>query len=287
MRMRSRWCWSCDRRKQGRRLLCQSMSVSRPRMERGVLNTLLCQLRQRASRSRVWLGLRRSSWIRRFGRWWMCRSWGTDCLARSTLRSPRVPRKDKQSPRARGASDAAVLAAWVCILVDQRSGAGHWCKSVRIVRRIRRQLPGQERPDSERAFRLSPDSVFRVQPLLLARLFVCGRLTLGTSSRSKPCSSTIGAACAAPQALRPRARRRSDCACEVLHSRFELDVVRHGRAGGGRRFRFFGYVVGMEAEWGYFLLSELQAVRGGLGLPIERDLYFTPQPISAILGGAK
>lgn len=54
----------------------------------------------------------------------------------------------------------------------------------------------------------------------------------------------------------------------------------------GSDFRFFGYVVGMEAEWGYFLLSELQSARGKLGLPIERDLYFAKQPISAILGGA-
>lgn len=27
-------------------------------------------------------------------------------------------------------------------------------------------------------------------------------------------------------------------------------------------------------EFGYVLLSELEAVRGGLGLPVERDLYF-------------
>lgn len=49
-------------------------------------------------------------------------------------------------------------------------------------------------------------------------------------------------------------------------------------------FRFFGYVVGMEAEWGYFLLSELQAARGPLRLPIERDLYFEPCPFSTLPG---
>lgn len=38
-------------------------------------------------------------------------------------------------------------------------------------------------------------------------------------------------------------------------------------------FRFFGYVIGLEEEWGYFVLSELESARGPLGLPIERDLY--------------
>jgi hypothetical protein len=44
----------------------------------------------------------------------------------------------------------------------------------------------------------------------------------------------------------------------------------------GGDFLFFGYVQGLDDEWGYFLLSELQQARGRLGLPIERDLYFTP-----------
>ena len=37
--------------------------------------------------------------------------------------------------------------------------------------------------------------------------------------------------------------------------------------------QFFGLVDGLEAELGYFWLSELTGVRGPLGLPIERDLY--------------
>lgn len=41
-------------------------------------------------------------------------------------------------------------------------------------------------------------------------------------------------------------------------------------------FLFFGYVVGLEAEFGYFLLSELESVRTKLGLTVERDLTFTP-----------
>lgn len=38
--------------------------------------------------------------------------------------------------------------------------------------------------------------------------------------------------------------------------------------------RFFGMVHGHEKELGYFMLSELESVRGPLGLRIERDLHF-------------
>ena len=48
-------------------------------------------------------------------------------------------------------------------------------------------------------------------------------------------------------------------------------------------FRFFGYVCGMEEEWGYFVLSELESVRGPLGLPIERDLYFRSGPFKKVM----
>ena len=44
--------------------------------------------------------------------------------------------------------------------------------------------------------------------------------------------------------------------------------------------RFFGRVDGFESELGYFLLEELETSRGPLGLPIERDLSFTPRPLS-------
>ena len=50
----------------------------------------------------------------------------------------------------------------------------------------------------------------------------------------------------------------------------------------GEDFRFFGYVIGFEKEWGYFLLSELQSARGPFGLPIERDLHFRPAPFSEV-----
>jgi len=45
---------------------------------------------------------------------------------------------------------------------------------------------------------------------------------------------------------------------------------------------FFGLVIGFEAELGYFRLSELQEVRGPLGLPIERDSFFSPIPLSHV-----
>ena len=35
-----------------------------------------------------------------------------------------------------------------------------------------------------------------------------------------------------------------------------------------------------EGELGYVSLSELEQLRGALGLPVERDLYFTPKKIS-------
>ncbi len=44
-------------------------------------------------------------------------------------------------------------------------------------------------------------------------------------------------------------------------------------------FIFFGLVAGHEIELGYFSLAELEAVRGPLGLPIERALYFEPKTL--------
>jgi hypothetical protein len=44
----------------------------------------------------------------------------------------------------------------------------------------------------------------------------------------------------------------------------------------------FGLVDGHVKELGYFSLSELREVRGALGLPIERDLYWTPKTLDEI-----
>lgn len=48
---------------------------------------------------------------------------------------------------------------------------------------------------------------------------------------------------------------------------------------------FFGYVSifgDSNDEWGDFSLDELENYQGQTGLGIERDLYFTEQPISKI-----
>lgn len=45
---------------------------------------------------------------------------------------------------------------------------------------------------------------------------------------------------------------------------------------------FFGLVKGNETELGSFSLDELEAVRGPMGLRIERDLHWTEAPVSAV-----
>lgn len=47
---------------------------------------------------------------------------------------------------------------------------------------------------------------------------------------------------------------------------------------------FFGFVIGVEKELGYFNLTELKSWRGTLNLGIERDLHFTPKPLKEIKG---
>jgi len=46
---------------------------------------------------------------------------------------------------------------------------------------------------------------------------------------------------------------------------------------------FFGYVKGLENELGYFSLNELKQIRGGFGLPVERDMYFNPCSLSEVM----
>ena len=45
---------------------------------------------------------------------------------------------------------------------------------------------------------------------------------------------------------------------------------------------FFGLVVGHFTEFGYFSLSELQELRGPMGLKVERDRHFEPRSIGEI-----
>jgi hypothetical protein len=44
----------------------------------------------------------------------------------------------------------------------------------------------------------------------------------------------------------------------------------------------FGLVEGQEIELGYFSLDEIEKIRGPMGLPVERDLYFEPTPLTEI-----
>lgn len=52
-----------------------------------------------------------------------------------------------------------------------------------------------------------------------------------------------------------------------------------------KKTTFFGLVDGFEKELGYFSLSELESVKGPLGLKIERDLYFKPTTLKKIING--
>lgn len=56
----------------------------------------------------------------------------------------------------------------------------------------------------------------------------------------------------------------------------------------GDDWLFFGSVVNHycpDGELGYTRLSQLQEVRGGLGLPVERDMHWRPQPLSQCIRG--
>lgn len=45
---------------------------------------------------------------------------------------------------------------------------------------------------------------------------------------------------------------------------------------------FYGYAGTYEKELGYFSLSEISRVRGKLGLPVERDMWFDPCKLSVV-----
>lgn len=54
-------------------------------------------------------------------------------------------------------------------------------------------------------------------------------------------------------------------------------------------YLFFGYVKGLEDEYGYFTLSDLKSIRGPWGLSIERDMYIdvAKQTLAEMLGEKK
>ena len=41
----------------------------------------------------------------------------------------------------------------------------------------------------------------------------------------------------------------------------------------------FGYVKGLDSEFGYFSLSELASLEGPFGLKVERDRFFSPTQV--------
>ena len=45
----------------------------------------------------------------------------------------------------------------------------------------------------------------------------------------------------------------------------------------------FGYVEGLEKEFGYFTLNQVQEVRGKFGLPVERDLLFETTDVEELV----
>jgi hypothetical protein len=51
----------------------------------------------------------------------------------------------------------------------------------------------------------------------------------------------------------------------------------------GDDFLFFGFVNGIEDEFGYFVLSELESVRKYLVIHVERDLAFTPGRLTDVV----
>lgn len=53
---------------------------------------------------------------------------------------------------------------------------------------------------------------------------------------------------------------------------------------------FFGFVTSglcPEGELGYFSLDELESARGRLGLPVERDLHWTPKTLAQAMAEAR
>jgi len=51
----------------------------------------------------------------------------------------------------------------------------------------------------------------------------------------------------------------------------------------GDDFLFFGFVNGLDSEFGYFCLSELESAKGPLGFRVERDLAFQPGKLTDVV----
>ena len=78
--------------------------------------------------------------------------------------------------------------------------------------------------------------------------------------------------------------RRSGCPRQILYPDAGWTwLITEGSEQDDGDWLLFGYVIGLEEEWGYFLLSEIAGTRGPLRLPVERDLWFQPCPIYDVL----
>lgn len=85
----------------------------------------------------------------------------------------------------------------------------------------------------------------------------------------------------------PRLYTQQDVSDPIVHAKFFFPggawtwLVTEGQPEGDD-FTFFGYVIGFEAEFGYFSLRELEEVKVK-GIAIERDCYFEPGRLSTCL----
>jgi hypothetical protein len=85
----------------------------------------------------------------------------------------------------------------------------------------------------------------------------------------------------------PRLREQENSDDPIVYAKFFYPggrwtwLVTEGQPEGDG-FTFFGYVIGFEAEWGYFTLKELEEVNVK-GTVIERDRYFEPRRLSTSL----
>lgn len=86
----------------------------------------------------------------------------------------------------------------------------------------------------------------------------------------------------------PRLNSQEGIRDPIVHHRFftrDSDWIWYVTEGSPEKddFIFFGFVLGVEQEWGQFSLSELNEVRGPSEHPIERDLDFKPACLSEVL----
>lgn len=58
--------------------------------------------------------------------------------------------------------------------------------------------------------------------------------------------------------------------------------VTEGEPRGNGDWELFGLVDGHELELGHFLLSEVEELRGPLGLPVERDAWWSEKKVSEV-----